>query len=225
MIHRSDKRIRARSSVDRDLVLRAIPSVLFSSMDETVMESKSNGVHRWRVSASETFLRTWLCSSISFTFVWGNSSRTLSRDVYKLTMQSDRLSGHEIRGHSLFPWPRRRRRREITFLLFRGRGRQGYVHACGPRRRKTCVTTIAQPRNRCFGAGSLINISEQCRVPLLARKVSGSEAVHLQRVAFVFRPRAHLGKRTDGRQMNRGSTKVRAVGAATPYNGPTGVKV
>ena len=37
MIHRSDKRIRARSSVDRDLVLRAIPSVLFSSMDETVM--------------------------------------------------------------------------------------------------------------------------------------------------------------------------------------------
>ena len=32
------------------------------------------------------------------------------------------------------------------------------------------------------------------------------------------RARAHLGKRTDGRQMNRGSTKVRAVGAATPYN-------
>ena len=169
MIHRSDKRIRARSSVDRDLVLRAIPSIPFSSMDETVMVMEGESSPSVPSFCIGTFLRMWLCTSIASTFVLGNSSRTLSRDVYKLTMQSDRLSGHEIRGHSLFPWPRRRRRREITFLLFRGRGRQGYVHACGPRRRKTCVTSIAQPRNRCFGAGALINISEQCRVPLLAR--------------------------------------------------------
>lgn len=69
--------------------------------------------------------------------VWGNSSRTLSCDVYKLTMQSmiDNL-GTKSEAASA-----RLRRKEITFLLFRGRVKGACMCAASVRRRKTCVTT------------------------------------------------------------------------------------
>ena len=119
VIHRSDKRIRERSSVDRDLVLRN-SSALFSP-DETVMEiGRKICQPRWpfSASASESFcVRGFVCTYKYCGHVLGNSSRTLYCDVYKLTMQSmiDNL-GTKSEAASA-----RLRRKEITFLLFRGR--------------------------------------------------------------------------------------------------------
>ena len=118
MIHRSDKRIRERSSVDRDLVLRN-SSVLFSP-DETVMEiGRKICQPRWPFSASESFcVRGFVCTYKYCGHVLGNSSRTLYCDVYKLTMQSmiDNLGTKSEATLAGLP-----RRKEITFLLFRGR--------------------------------------------------------------------------------------------------------
>ena len=143
MIHRSDKGIRARSSVDRDLVLRNPPVLLCSPWMKL----------SWRVNLSVDGLFQHLRRSFAHVaryndcgLVKGNSSRTLSRDVYKLTMQSmiDNLS-----TKSEPTLARLLRRKEITFLLFRGRVKGACMCAASGR---VVAKRASQLHNHRFGA-------------------------------------------------------------------------